>query len=102
MDQAIERRVIKLLPERQRPADPRGEEISVDGDVAFLRQQPHRDQALGIEIAGAEGPPILPPDIDEAARRDRLGGAVHADFVGEYPGAADAGPAALGKYDGFA
>ena len=47
----------------------------VDHRIAFRRQQPDRDQAFGIEIAGAESAAVLAPHIDHRAGRSALAAA---------------------------
>ena len=95
MTQPVEGPRIQQIAQRQGARKPRGEEIRVDRRVARRIQQAHRDQALGIEIAGAEGAAILAPQVDDGTWCDGLGAFVHADFVGKNPGRPGAGAAAF-------
>ena len=100
MHQAIKRLGIKRLAQRQRPLQPAREKSRIDRRAVFARQQAHRDQAFGIEIAGAEILAVIAFHMHQRAGRQRLGGRVHHDLVGENPGRAEAGLAAFARLDG--
>ena len=94
MDQAIERLVIERIAQGQRARQTLRRKTSASGRRLRV-EQAHRDQAFGIEIAGANILAVIALDIDHRAGRQRLGGGVHLDLVGKYPGRAGAHAAAF-------
>jgi hypothetical protein len=92
MDQAIEGPRDHQLAQVARPSQACGKKIGVDRPPRLVVQETRGDQRMAIEEGGAECLAARRLQLDQRPGFQRLGGGVHGDLVGEYPGTALAQP----------
>jgi hypothetical protein len=81
VDQAVVGLGIELASERQGAGHAVLDERAVDLAVLVARQQARRDQRAGVEVRETQDLPVRRHEADDAAGRQRLGGAVHLELV---------------------
>ena len=95
MDQAIEGPRIKQIAQGQRLFQTRGDEVAVDRRRGVAGEKARGDQRIWVEHRHAQLLAAGVLDGHQCALGQRLGGGVHLDFVGEYPGVTAARAARL-------
>ena len=97
MDQAVVGRVVELLPQRQRGAEPALRPVQVEHRAGVAVQPPGGDQAVRVEAPGAVVPAVVALQPHRAAGRQGAGRRGHGDLVREGPGVAGLHPLVVAR-----
>ena len=95
MDQPVVGTVEQPFAQPQRARQPALEEGRIDGRVGVAGEQTRRDQGMRVELGERQAAAVGRVQADRRARRQGLGGRVHAQLVGIGPGMAGAQPPVL-------